>query len=155
MFVTEGRERKHGGVKFSIIYFPYNNSRYTDIILQSMILYYALVAALLNVKSHDTRETRSRLDGFTAPAVPLMFSPYFVHLLFPSYSLILYTHNTGISSLTAEPRVCTIEMNASLFLGTAESSSSHRSDKRRHKTTPKSIRIVQTRPPRSSTYTGI
>lgn len=27
-------------VKFSIIYFPYNNSRYTDIILQSMIYIY-------------------------------------------------------------------------------------------------------------------
>lgn len=36
--------------KFSIIYFPYNNSRYTDIILQSMIhiLYKYLFAALLN-----------------------------------------------------------------------------------------------------------
>jgi len=32
-----GREARDAHIKFSIIYFPYNNSRYTDIILQSVV----------------------------------------------------------------------------------------------------------------------
>lgn len=34
-----GGDSRNMMFKFSIIYFPYNNSRYTDNILQSMIYY--------------------------------------------------------------------------------------------------------------------
>lgn len=110
-------------VKFSIIYFPYNNSRYTDIILQSMILLLCILfAALLNVKSHDTvRPTDSdasrRFLHNNANVIPLTCVPLhrYILLFFSSYSLILCIRNTGISSssvwtTSGDDRVRSVEL---------------------------------------------